>query len=589
MILDLRDVPITDESKDCLSSAELPQKLCEHICNSTLPQAVAVQGDWGCGKTSLMRRVMAQLRGRTTKEGCPEYICVWLDMWKYATLKDPQRIVLSFIEDLPVLLQNELKALSDGAPKGTLNLTVATERLGQVMRGIRKHHLFSALLSDVLSNVAGLVVPQTAKAAVAMLEEAVGQAAAGDTDTAGGTTFEVYEQLRRAVGRIFQADDGQELDPARGPRGLVFFIDDLDRLDPGVAVGVLEFLQNFLKLERCAFVVAVDYEVIAQGLSERHKLSSQMPPRYFERFFDKIFQLTYEIEVGRYDMSAMLRQGVVQIGLFAESQLQQPAVHSNKASSGALVENYLKAFLRNSIGNNPRDLKRLLQTAAFATSLASQSTNDSNEAFDDNLSLMLFGLLCLKSTFPHIYGMLQKEPDPLRWNSNFALLCGLGDPRAYAESEAHSFYCAEILKLTEIYRFLWDADEEPGVSKEGVGYYLEEGEAKGSGDNANAVSAVKTEANSLWVQRNIDLMGNRRSQTQSEPMASLADSELWLIMLGMLFDTEKQPLLEVQRAFNLLHIIETYEWRCLNDGQGPVFKAAMTLIPTAQVNSEESR
>lgn len=586
MILDLRDVPITDESKDCLSSAELPQKLCEHICNSTLPQAVAVQGDWDCGKTSLMRRVMGQLRGRTTQEGCPEYICVWLDMWKYATLKDPQRIVLSFIEDLPVLLQNELKSLSDGAPKGSLNLSVATERLGQVMRGIRKHHLFSALLGDVLTNVAGLVVPQTAKAAVSMLEEAVGQAAAGETDAAGGTTFEVYEQLRRAVGRIFQADDGQELDPARGPRGLVFFIDDLDRLDPGVAVGVLEFLQNFLKLERCAFVVAVDYEVIAQGLSERHKLSSQMPPRYFERFFDKIFQLTYEIEVGRYDMSAMLRQGVVQIGLFAESQLQQPAVYTPKVSSGALVEGYLMALLDNSVGHNPRDLKRLLQTAAFAISHTSQSARGGNNLPDNHRSLMLFGLLCLKSTYPCIYDMLQRRENPLQWDSNFALLCGLGDPRAYAGSEEHRFYCAEILKLAEVYQQLWNADEGRRDAQTSD-YY-----AQGTGTDISATAQmadgdsapVKATAAQLWSEHNRKL---RKARAGDQGAGGVLDADLWLIMLGMLFETEKHPLVEVQRAFNLLHIIESYEWRCQNGGPGPLVEKVLGMIPSAQTKKEE--
>ncbi|MBQ9274409.1 MAG: hypothetical protein IJ228_06295 [Succinivibrio sp.] len=55
----------------------------------------------------------------------------------------------------------------------------------------------------------------------------------------------------------------------------------------------------------------------------------------------------------------------------------------------------------------------------------------------------------------------------------------------------------------------------------------------------------------------------------------------------MLFETEKQPLVEVQRAFNLLHIIESYEWRCQNDGPGPLVEKVLGMIPSAQTKKDE--
>ena len=54
-----------------------------------------------------------------------------------------------------------------------------------------------------------------------------------------------------------------------GSTSFVIFIDDLDRLDPPVAVQVLELLKNIFDLEKCVFVLAIDYQVVVKGLKDK--------------------------------------------------------------------------------------------------------------------------------------------------------------------------------------------------------------------------------------------------------------------------------------------------------------------------------
>ncbi len=48
--------------------------------------------------------------------------------------------------------------------------------------------------------------------------------------------------------------------PRNGPqrRGFMFFIDDLDRINPESAVQILELLKNMFEVDNCIFVLAID-------------------------------------------------------------------------------------------------------------------------------------------------------------------------------------------------------------------------------------------------------------------------------------------------------------------------------------------
>ena len=67
-------------------------------------------------------------------------------------------------------------------------------------------------------------------------------------------------QLKEEIARLIE--DALAHDASK--QGFTFYIDDLDRIDPPVAVEILELLKNIFDLERCVFILAIDYDVVEE-------------------------------------------------------------------------------------------------------------------------------------------------------------------------------------------------------------------------------------------------------------------------------------------------------------------------------------
>ena len=118
---------------------------------------------------------------------------------------------------------------------------------------------------------------------------------------------------------------------------LVIFIDDLDRLEAGTAVELLEGIKNLLDCEKCVFVLAVDSSVIYQGI--RSKYGEDFGKDKEKKFFDKIIQVPFSIPMNQYNMKSYLKKEFL------------PEEDENS------IEGYANA-IKEILGNNPRSIKR---------------------------------------------------------------------------------------------------------------------------------------------------------------------------------------------------------------------------------------
>lgn len=75
-------------------------------------------------------------------------------------------------------------------------------------------------------------------------------------------------QLRAGLGWLGHGELPAEAD---FHLNLVFLVDDLDRCLPDKAVEVLEAIKLFLEVEGCAFVLALDEEVVERGIAHRYR------------------------------------------------------------------------------------------------------------------------------------------------------------------------------------------------------------------------------------------------------------------------------------------------------------------------------
>ena len=234
----------------------------------------------------------------------------------------------------------------------------------------------------------------------------LGQGAAVDEERA-----EPSSEIRQAKNEIRIIIDECLKKTGAGKRGFLFFIDDLDRIDPPVAVQILELLKNVFDIGNCIFILAIDYEVVVKGLKPKFGEYSPATEREFRSFFDKIIQVPFSMPVASYQVDGFLLDSLRRVGFLSEEEIRDKGLAAS-----------LSSLCRASVGTNPRSLKRLVNILSLLQLLREES-----EPADKIQKQVDFALVCLQISFPRIYGFLAKEPDCRKWDTSFRKRQGLGD------------------------------------------------------------------------------------------------------------------------------------------------------------------
>ena len=128
----------------------------------------------------------------------------------------------------------------------------------------------------------------------------------------------------------------------------------MDRIPPPDAVSILELLKNIFNIKKCVFVLAIDYGVVVKGLVDKFGKPTPENEWEFRAFFDKIIQLPFMMPMGEYD-----------IGKYVKDLLEEIDYYSAEEGEGELEDELLKELVLDSIGGNPRSIKRLVNSLAL--------------------------------------------------------------------------------------------------------------------------------------------------------------------------------------------------------------------------------
>lgn len=82
--------------KDNFGIEPFENGLTQFINNSNTPITIALQGEWGSGKTSLMNSLKQNLSDNKDSN----FHSIWLNTWEYALMKDPQETLIDIITGL---------------------------------------------------------------------------------------------------------------------------------------------------------------------------------------------------------------------------------------------------------------------------------------------------------------------------------------------------------------------------------------------------------------------------------------------------------------------------------------------------------
>ncbi len=349
----LTDIPrdIAKGEADKLGIGQYENGLIQFIEHANTPTTIALQGEWGSGKTSLMNT----LKNNLCEGDNAKFSGVWINTWEYSLMRDATTALLDIVNSL------------------TRSITqIAGNQTDEVGKKIVKFGLmaFSAAFNrgtDVVKEIL--------------------------TDGNKSSISEIRTELETIINDCVQK---------QGKQGFIFFIDDLDRIDPPIAVQLLELLKNLFTFNHCIFVLAIDYDVVIKGLEPKFGKLSEQNEREFRSFFDKIIQVPFSMPVTRYDINDFLRESLLSVHYLNENQ------SNNKELIAAFSE-----ISNLSVGTNPRALKRLSNSLLLIQCINSKD----EERVDSEWELLVnFALVSIQISYPSIYRFLSINPGFDKWN-----------------------------------------------------------------------------------------------------------------------------------------------------------------------------
>ena len=345
--LGLKDVPIAKSDEEALGLTNYANVLREFIASCDTPITVALQGDWGSGKTSLMNLIKESL----DQDKEQRYRTVWFNTWQYAQFNSSDTLALSmmsyFIDSL--------------APSGG-SAARAAKSLLNVARALA---------------VGGASVIGQADTVKTVITEA-------QQGTEGVDPSRALTQLKTRITKIVEETVGMHQDDR-----VVVFIDDIDRLVPVKAIELLEALKVFLDIDRCVYVIACDYSVVVPGLKEKFGVDEGVLQG--KSFFDKIIQVPFKMPIRRYKVEAYVNSLLKKIGVEADDED---------------IEIY-QDLIESSIGFNPRTMKRMFNSLVLLMILARKELRTAGD--DTSRSKVLFGVLCMQEHYEQLYDFIRRE------------------------------------------------------------------------------------------------------------------------------------------------------------------------------------
>ena len=380
--------------EDSLDMNAYAEALTKFIKDAEAPLTIALQGEWGSGKTSLMNALKKNL---VDDDGAP-YFGVWVNTWQYALMSDPEEAIVKIL--LGIIGQ----------------ITSAAQTPEEERR-----NLFKKVLSVGRSVVTQVVAKQTG----VDIDKTI-DAIKEDGNASGMSSV---ESLKKELGSLID-------NTLKNKRGYLFFIDDLDRIDPPVAVQILELLKNIFDLEKCIFVLAIDYGVVVKGLKPKFGEMTPENEREFRSFFDKIIQLPFSMPVGSYKIDKFLMSSLVKIGY----------IEAKEENDKTLCE-AMASYTLDSVGTNPRALKRLINYLSLIRLLIDKTESKEDDNDLKNWKDILFALVSLQIQYPKVYDALVASPDFPKWGAEFEQTMHLP---ALKEGEA------EKLKTMTEFDELWE-------------------------------------------------------------------------------------------------------------------------------------
>ena len=365
------DIPIQSLKADEFGIEKYVNALRDFIQGSGTPMTIALQGEWGSGKSSFMRILESMLCDPSLPTS-ERYESIWLNTWDLFLENDYEAAVKRLVLSLINQLEGHFEKLNNDKKK---------EKRREMLRGYLRAFSSSAL------GIAKLNGEFSDKILDTLL--------AKNTDT----------ELRQVKDRFesYITEEISQKDNGITNKAFLIFVDDLDRLEPKLAVTILEALKNLFDIKNCIFILAIDYEMVANGVERKYGILNLKSRDMTKDYFDKLIQVPYMIPMAQYNIKNMVMKRLREFNFFSRQY------------EYTRYEKMLVEIVTLATRKNPRAIKRLLNMLQLATAIEGESGDPAKGGHTGAFRTMELLLMALQLAFPEIYSLLVSNTDLDNW------------------------------------------------------------------------------------------------------------------------------------------------------------------------------
>lgn len=341
------DKPIENKIDDVLGVNRYIDGISNFIKVCDTPMTMAIQGDWGSGKTSFMNMISGEISD--------EVVTVWFNTWQFSQFSLGESLALTLLTTLVDCLD------VGGAYSDDTKQTI--KKLGKIAVNVG---------NNVAASLTGIDVVESLKRGM-------------EADNIIKDVTNLKVNFQKCINGALKS---------RQKDKLVVFIDDLDRLPPEKAVEVLEVLKLFLDCDSCVFVLAIDYDVVCRGVSKKY--GENFDAKKGRSFFDKIIQVPFKMPIAQYEIDKYIKITLENMDFIADnSKVYVDLISKSIGYNPRGMKRILNAFLLLKMVYGSEELKSAKQQVLLFSVLCLQMSFEkvydyivANEELDVNAELM---------------------------------------------------------------------------------------------------------------------------------------------------------------------------------------------------------
>lgn len=348
------------------------------------PSTIGLYGDWGSGKSSLMKLAQKKIKEKNPKnekkKDTVKTLCIEFNGWLFEGYEDTKTSLCGAILDALADEKRFSKKVTDYA-KELIKKIDFNKILG---KGV-KYGLDSFLTGGI-----GVLTDLSLSSLVSTIKANVGEVQTKEIEEILGK-FKKNDKTRTEIKNF--RNEFKELLRKSKVENVVVFIDELDRCLPDTVLEVFEAMRLFLFVEGMSFIIGADERLIQYSIKSKYK---EVPGNNLDigkEYLEKVIQYPLCIpqltraEVNQYLACLLLKQtladdekfkGILDIvyALTPDQDFSMEQISDNASDIAEICKQdmslarQISSVLAPSINGNPRQCKRFLNTLYMRLELA---------------------------------------------------------------------------------------------------------------------------------------------------------------------------------------------------------------------------